>query len=375
MPIPPFGSPPGLTATGAQTATNKILSDVFMGNTFQSLSATKRSITLLASTNFLVDDHLEIGASFSLTIPATSNLEIRVYAPILTQQNLISLGQDFLYPFIESGCVWTDDYLLSLKASMSGGYVWINGKRLLVKPVVSHSFNSSQDTYVDFQDNGDGTASITYTQVANNSASAALANSGTISNTLRNAIVVTSNSNGISGINQGSLNISNGTGGSGGGTPFPTGTTPLYVSDSIGNLIGNNQPRPVLIGQAIFTSNFTSTSASDTQITQMIMSVLPGTTNRKIKVTFQCDSWSAGATSQQATIKVWQGSIGGTQIAITTTTAAATNQLVPCITTAYVQPTVSTVQTYFASVNVTGSSTVTLNGGTLSPIFLSAEWV
>ncbi len=65
--------------TASQTVSSKLLSDTFMGNTFQSLSATKRSAILAASTNFEVDDRLEIGSAFSLETPATSSLEIRVY--------------------------------------------------------------------------------------------------------------------------------------------------------------------------------------------------------------------------------------------------------------------------------------------------------
>lgn len=62
--------------TDAQTLTNKTLSDVFMGETLQSLSATLRSITLTASTNFRVDESVKIGSSFSLKIPSTSTLKI-----------------------------------------------------------------------------------------------------------------------------------------------------------------------------------------------------------------------------------------------------------------------------------------------------------
>lgn len=78
----PAGTVVGTTDT--QTLTNKTLSDVFMGSTFQSLSATPRSIVLLASTKFEIDKVLEIGSSFSLEIPATSSLEITAYDVITT---------------------------------------------------------------------------------------------------------------------------------------------------------------------------------------------------------------------------------------------------------------------------------------------------
>lgn len=72
------------------------------------------------------------------------------------------------------------------------------------------TFTASRDTYVDLANNGDGTANITYTEVGNNAGSPALANSGTVLNTIRNAIVVSTGSaltTGKATINQGDPNI------------------------------------------------------------------------------------------------------------------------------------------------------------------------
>jgi hypothetical protein len=63
-----------------------------MGNTFQSLSALKRSVTLLSSTNLMVLDRLDIGSGNTVTIPSTSSLEIRYYVPLLTT-NLLGYAQ------------------------------------------------------------------------------------------------------------------------------------------------------------------------------------------------------------------------------------------------------------------------------------------
>lgn len=69
--------------SGATTLTNKTLSDVFMGYDFRSLSATPRSITLLASTKFEADRLVEIASGSSLQIPSTSSLEITAYTTAL----------------------------------------------------------------------------------------------------------------------------------------------------------------------------------------------------------------------------------------------------------------------------------------------------
>lgn len=104
----------------------------------------------------------------------------------------LSQGQ---WAYVMSGCVWTADSPAStLNGSMSAGVVCIAGKVLTVAAVTAHGFTASQDTYIDLADNGDGTANITYTGVANNTKSPALANSGTVLNTVRLAVVVSTGS-------------------------------------------------------------------------------------------------------------------------------------------------------------------------------------
>lgn len=70
-----------LATTSAQTATNKILSDVFMGIGFLSESATPRNVTLSASTIFGILEKLAVGAASTLEVPATSSTEVHTYAP------------------------------------------------------------------------------------------------------------------------------------------------------------------------------------------------------------------------------------------------------------------------------------------------------
>lgn len=108
------------------------------------------------------------------------------------------------YPFVVSGCFWTADSPgSSLNASMTSGTVMIKGVLLTVASISAHAFTASSETYVDFQDNGDGTAHVFFTTVGNNTTSPALANSGTVLNTIRNAVISTSASLAAAGIGQG----------------------------------------------------------------------------------------------------------------------------------------------------------------------------
>jgi hypothetical protein len=92
------------------------------------------------------------------------------------------------YPFVVSGCVWTADSPgTTLNCSMTSGTVMIKGILLTVAAVTSRAFTANNDTYVDFTDAGNGTATITYTAVANLTTSPALAS--TFLNTLRIAVI------------------------------------------------------------------------------------------------------------------------------------------------------------------------------------------
>ena len=65
--------------TDAQDVTNKTLHDTFMGNAFLATTATVRDIVLDASKDFLSVEQLEIGAGFSLEVPATSTEEVTAF--------------------------------------------------------------------------------------------------------------------------------------------------------------------------------------------------------------------------------------------------------------------------------------------------------
>lgn len=133
--------------------------------------------------------------------------------------------------YIASGCTWTPDSAGStLNGSMSSGVVYIGGRRLTVGAVTAHAFTASRDTYVDFQDAGNGTATVIYTAVTNNSNSPALGSSGTVLNTIRNGIIVSGASNiaAQASINQGQVQST---------LPTTNSSVPVAVCDTTGNLI------------------------------------------------------------------------------------------------------------------------------------------
>lgn len=213
--------------------------------------------------------------------------------------------------YIESGCIWTADSPGStLAASMTAGVVWIGGKRLTVAAVTSRAFTASVDTYVDFQDNGDGTANITYSTVTNNAASAALGNSGTTANTIRNAIIVSGATNiaAASSINQGSPWAS---------LPTTTASVALAVCDTIGNLI---YPRPgqKLIGQRVYPTGAGPTVTTPSSLTQIsaglnvpiLAANVPNSGNIAAQITTRAVSSSAGIPD----VQICMGSTSGQSI-------------------------------------------------------------
>lgn len=66
--------------------------------------------------------------------------------------------------FIASGMVWSTT--TGLGGSMTAGVAYVNGKRLSVPAIASHTFTASKDTYIFVDDGG----AISYLEVANNAA-------------------------------------------------------------------------------------------------------------------------------------------------------------------------------------------------------------
>lgn len=200
-----------------------------------------------------------------------------------------------LYDFIESGCVWTADAAGSTRAAtMTSGFVWIAGKRLTVAAVTSRTFAASKDAYVDFGDNGDGTATINYDETtANNGVSPALAASR-----VRNAILVvgaTSIATAAS-INQGQED-----------RVLPIASSiPYTVTDSLGNLICPRDPQRGTLGYRQILVNFSTASTTQVQVTGLSCPVIVPT-GRKINITAYCAKVEANGANTVGILGIWDG--------------------------------------------------------------------
>ena len=203
-----------------------------------------------------------------------------------------------LYNFIESGCVWSGTgYGTTLVGTMTSGFVWINGKRLTVAAVATRTFTASKDTYIDFQDAGNGTATVIYTEVANNAASPAIPNSLADATNIRNGIVVSGATfiAAATSINQGQED-----------RVLPIASSVAYaVTDSLGNLICPRDPNRRIIGYKQILANQAGISGI-TGITGLRAPIIVPT-GRKIRATifaYAVDNVNATATSY---LSVWEG--------------------------------------------------------------------
>ncbi len=205
--------------------------------------------------------------------------------------------------FVQTGIVWSGDAYASTRvASMTAGVVYINGRRLTINAVVSRTFTASRDTYIDILDNGDGTATIVYTEATNNNASPALA-----ANSIRVGIIVTGASNiaAVGSINQGEeykvLPIAS--------------SVPYQVTDSLGNMICCRDPNRKLLGhrQRISTFSVTGTTAV-TQIPELSVPVkVP--TGRKVMIELSAGGLYNSSASVNANATIWRGAVvSGTQV-------------------------------------------------------------
>lgn len=177
------------------------------------------------------------------------------------------------YDFVEKGtCVWTADSAGSTRyASMTAGYVWINGVRVRVEAVTSRLFDASKDTYVDVDDSG----TVHYDAVANNAASPSLS-----ANRIRLAIVCTGASsiaNSYS-INQGRVSNSSTT------VYLPSTTTITQtntsIADSLSNLIYPTDPQRIVVAAVSRTASATTGSPGATAVAWNGMASFP----------FQCEA-------------------------------------------------------------------------------------
>lgn len=235
-----------------QDIPGKTLHDTYIGDVFDNQSATVRNITLDPNKDFMVPESMEIGPASTLEIPATSSMEILTYGSAKNTNDTQMYFANGAFDYIESGCVWTADAAGSTQnGSMQGGYVWISGKRLTVANIQAHTFGNSIDAYVDFFDNGDGTAKVVFTEVTNNTNPSPTLNAGG----LRNAIVVTGASSiaAASSINQGQRD-----------RVLPISSSiPYCKTDSIGNIICPRDPQRRELAYRQCIADVTTTTSAD----------------------------------------------------------------------------------------------------------------
>lgn len=202
-----------------------------------------------------------------------------------------------LFNFVESGCVITADSVgVNKNYSMSSGVVWIGGKRLTVAAVAAQTVGASKDRYIDLSDNGDGTALITNTEVANNAASPAIPASGTDATNIRVGIVVAGATTiaTTGSLNQGQV-----------GCLLPIASSiPYMVTDSLGLLIFPTDPQRKLLG---YKQSVTVQSGitAETDLTGLAVPVtVPAGRRIKIITNMNLD---AGATDSYGAVSVKEG--------------------------------------------------------------------
>ncbi len=272
------------------------------------------------------------------------------------------LRTELFFDYVASGCVWTgDSYGSTRNASMTSGVIYINGRRLTVSTVTSRSFTASKDTYIDASDaTGDGIATLTYTEVANNAASPALA-----ANSVRVGIIVTGATTiaAAGSVNQGQED-----------KVLPIASSvPYAVTDSLGNLICPRDPLRKVLGLRQIIANFSSASATPVQITGLTVPVIIPS-GRKVKVSLVGAGYTTGATGD-VNPSIWEGTVGsGTRLQDGHTSGAPLSNPNSVTTEREYTPT-STSLTYNAGVQMNGGGggTCFLSAASTSPMYLKVE--
>lgn len=268
------------------------------------------------------------------------------------------------FDFVESGCVWSgDSYGGSLAASMTSGFLWINGKRLTVAAVTARAFTTNLDTYIDFSESATvpGTAVPTYTTAATNAASPALSANFIRVGIIQAAATITA----ATKVNQGQED-----------RVFPIASSiPYAVTDSLGNLICPRDPNRKLLGYRRRTSGaFTTASGTAVQITELSCPVIVPT-GRKVKVSISGRDITNNNASGFVGVSIWDGTVGtGTLFARTYASGTAAAASFPTSVSCILTPTAAS-KTYNggAEALIAGTSTVGCNSN--EPVYIMVELV
>jgi hypothetical protein len=324
--------------------------------------ATATHISMI--TKGLLVQHTQAGAHGVVTATSLSATGVINASTVSSLQDtsvaLSTYRTEDQYPFTASGGVWSGDaYASTRNASMTAWVGHINGQRGTISAVTARSFTASKDTYVDVL-NTAGVFTLVYTEVTNNAASPALA-----ANSIRIAIVVTGASNiaAATSINQGQLD-----------RILPIASSIAYsLTDSLGNLIYNTTPNPVLIGYRQVLTSQNTTSSTAVQITGLTCPInVP--TSRNIEGVVEMTAAFNNSGGQNILASIWDGVVGvGTQKNVGGGTTAAAAAIVP-VRVSFLDR-VSGVKTYNGAFNSSAGSTAATNAGSTQPVFISIKLI
>lgn len=272
------------------------------------------------------------------------------------------LRTESFFDFVASGMDWSGDaYASTRNASMTSGVMYIGGRRLTATAVSARSFTASKDTYVDASDNGDGTVLLTYTEVANNAASPALA-----ANSVRIAIIVTGASNiaAAGSVNQGQEN-----------KVLPIASSVAYtVTDSLGNLICPRDPNRKILGYRQLTASFAAIPNTTTEydIAGLSLPVIVPT-GRKIVIKGSVQYQQTGGIGTIcAALRIKEGA---TQIQSANIVPAAANFIHPGLVEAETSPSAGSHTYKLSLLNSATGPNHTINAAADAPIYIKVELV
>lgn len=268
------------------------------------------------------------------------------------------------FDFVASGMVWSgDSYGSTRNASMTAGVIYINGRRLTASAVTSRSFTASKDTYIDASDNGDGTALLTYTEVANNAASPALA-----ANSVRVGIIVTGATSiaAVGSVNQGQEDKI---------IPEVTATEFMTVADSLGNLICPRDPLRRTLCYRQITAQRTTAATSVTQVTGL-RAPIKVPTGRKIRVKVHAKGFYNTSAGARSDIEIWEGTVGtGTRKAAQWGMSPNSSGVYGASVEAVFTPSSSDITLNAGMFSGSGGGTTTLSADVGTPAYISVELV
>lgn len=314
-------------------------------------------LAILSVLNGNIDeDNLNLG-SFTWAIMGTITNAIPVDA-MVDAGNIRISRDETMADHVASGLVITADAAGStLLYSMTAGVVYINGRRLTIAADLNRAATASRDTYIDVTDNLDGTASVSRNAVTNNNTPHTLA-----ANSIRIGIVVSGAGSiaAAASINQGESDRA---------LPIISSVA-MSVSDSLGNLICNRNPHPVLIG---YKERATSQTPVTTNVaaTGLVATINNPVAGRKLRIRFFQPTVSSGVGGIAPTLSLYDGTIAGTLLAQSSLYMGTSGTTHYLIVEAIVTPAVG-VKTYTAAVQASGAG-ATFAAAATNKCYLSVE--